>query len=231
MKSLTRASRRLVLLALTAPAAVAFAEAPSIDWELSEATRQIDRQAKDFDTAMARVESVFTSSDGAEQRKSIGTGFIRDDGSIRYTEDGGSRTTWVDRNTVTIYDKATNTVEEYSLRKHKDRLEPFIRLGFTTIGSDMSRDFLLTLIGEEEVGDARTVVIELVPEKESMREVVRMIRLNIDQASWMPVKQTFVATAESGTWTLTYTGMARNLRLNPDLFKEEWPRDAEKIRN
>ena len=208
----------------------ASSQAPSIDWTLDEAIKQIERQAKDFETGMARVESVFESADGSENRTSVGTGFIRKDGRMRYTEDGSGRTTWLEKNSVTVYDAAANTVAEYSLRKHKDRLEPFIRLGFTTTGKDMKDDFLLTLVGAEDVGDARTVVIELVPEKESVRQVVRSIRLNIDQASWMPVRQIFEATADGGTWTLTYTGMARNLKLNPDLFKKEWPRGTEKIK-
>jgi len=208
----------------------AWSQAPAISWSLDEAITQIERQAKDFDTAMARVEQVRTADDGSEVSRSTGTGFIHKDGDMRYNIDGGQQVIFVDNHTVSNYDAGTSTVEEYSLSKHKDRLEPFARLGFSTTGSDMKKDYLITIIGEEEIGDSRTVVMELTPERDNVRETVRLIRLYIDQASWMPVRQVFKSTADSTTLTLTYTGMARNLKLKPELFKDKWPKGTETIR-
>jgi outer membrane lipoprotein-sorting protein len=124
----------------------------------------------------------------------------------------------------------TKTVEEYSLRKHKNRLEPFFRLGFSTTGRDITDDYLATIRGEEDIGDSRTLVLELTPERDSVRETVRLVRLWIDQSSWMPVRQSFSSTKDGTTLTLTYTGMARNLKLNPDLFRDDWPKGTEEIR-
>jgi len=208
----------------------AWSQAPAISWSLDEAITQLERQAKDFDTAMARVEQVRTADDGSEVSRSTGTGFIHKDGDMRYNIDGGQQVIFVDNHTVSNYDAGTSTVEEYSLSKHKDRLEPFARLGFSTTGSDMKKDYLITIIGEEEIGDSRTVVMELTPERDNVRETVRLIRLYIDQASWMPVRQVFKSTADSTTLTLTYTGMARNLKLKPELFKDKWPKGTETIR-
>jgi len=209
---------------------MAWAQAPAISWSLDAAIRQIERQAEDFDTCMARVETVRTADDGSEISRSTGTGFIHRDGDMRYNIDGGQLVTFVDNNTVSHYNAETATVEEYSLRKHKDRLEPYARLGFSTTGKDMERDYLITIIGEEEIGDARTVVIELTPESNSVRETVRLVRLYIDQASWMPVRQVFKATSDSTTLTITYTGMARNLDLKPELFRDKWPRGTDTIK-
>ena len=180
-------SARLVLVTLgllILPGAASWAQAPAINWSLDSAIRQIERQADDFQTAMARVETVRTKDDGTEVSRSTGTGFIHRDGDMRYNIDGGQKVTFVDKNTVSNYDAETATVEEYSLRKHKDRLEPYARLGFSTTGKDMERDYLITIIGEEEIGDARTLVMELTPESNSVRETVRLVRLYIDQASW-----------------------------------------------
>ena len=209
---------------------VALAQAPAINWTLDDALRQIERQAKDFDSAMARIEIVQADKDGNEIEQTMGTGFINSDGDMRYNVDGGQRVTFVDRKTVSRYNAETKTVEEYSLRKHKNRLEPFARLGFSTTGRDMERDYLVTILGEEKIGDSRTVVMELTPESKNVRETVRLIRLYIDQASWMPVRQVFESTADRTTLTLTYTGMARNLKLKPELFRDKWPRGTDKIR-
>jgi outer membrane lipoprotein-sorting protein len=208
----------------------AFAQSPAINWSLDSTVKQIERQANDFETGMASVESVRTAADGSEISRSSGTGFIHRDGDMRYNVDGGQLVTFVDRNTVYLYNAETATVEEYSLSKHRDRLEPFARLGFSTTGADMKRDYLITVIGEEQIGDARTVVLELTPEQDSVRETVRLIRLYIDQASWMPVRQVFSSTKDNTTLTITYTGMARNLDLKPELFKDKWPKGTEVVR-
>ena len=220
-------SATAVLLLASSPT---WAQAPSINWSLDSAIRQIERQAKDFETAMARVEVVREADDGSESSKTTGTGFIHKDGDMRYNIDGGQLVTFVDKNTVSHYDASAATVEEYSLRKHKDRIEPFARLGFSTTGEDMEKDYLITIVGEEEIGDSRTVVMELTPESESVRETVRLVRLYIDQASWMPVRQVFKATSDGATVTITYTGMARNLDLKPELFRDRWPRGTDTIK-
>jgi outer membrane lipoprotein-sorting protein len=221
------ASIAALLLLASAPS---WAQAPSISWSLDSAIKQIERQAKDFDTAMARVEVVREADDGSETSRTMGTGFIHKDGNMRYNIDGGQLVTFVDKNTVSHYDASAATVEEYSLRKHENRIEPFARLGFSTTGSDMERDYLITIVGEEDIGDSRTVVMELTPESEAVRQTVRLVRLYIDQASWMPVRQVFKATSDGATVTITYTGMARNLDLKPELFRDKWPRGTDKIR-
>jgi outer membrane lipoprotein-sorting protein len=208
----------------------AWAQAPKINWSLDEAIRQIERQADDFQTGMARVETVRTGDDGAEISRSTGTGFIHRDGDMRYNIDGGKLVTFVDNHTVSNYNAETKTVEEYSLRKHKNRLEPYARLGFSTTGKDMEDDYLITIIGEEEIGSSRTLVMELTPEKDSVRETVRLVRLYIDQASWMPVRQVFKSTIDGTTLKITYTGMARNLDLKPELFRDKWPRGTETVK-
>ncbi|MDH4073458.1 MAG: outer membrane lipoprotein-sorting protein [Gammaproteobacteria bacterium] len=212
-------------------AAAAFADMPTIDWELTDAIRQIDSQAEDFESAMARVEFAVTDSDGNVVRSHSGNGFIRKDGDMRYSQDGGNRIMIVDGNTINDYDKAAATVTVYSASKDKSRLEPYYRLGFSISGRDMQDRYLVTILGEEEMGDTRTLVLELTPERDSERAVVGKIRLWIDQASWMPRKQEFSSRGDGSTTTLTYTDMARNLRLNPDLFKDDWPRGTKRVRN
>ena len=207
------------------------AEMPAIDWDLDDAIRQIDGQAEDFESGMARVDFVRTAADGSTESSHSGNGFINNRGDIRYTQDGGQRTLLVDGNTVQDYDASTKTVHLYSLSKHKNRLEPFYRLGFSVAGRDMQDRYLITIIGEEELGDTRTLVLELTPKRDEERAVVGKIKLWIDQASWMPRRQEFSSTGDGATTTIDYTDMARNLRLNPDLFDDDWPRGTETIKH
>ena len=220
----------ITAIGLLGIAGSAWSQAPSINWDLDEAIYQIERQANDFQSAMSRVESVVTGSDGSEIRSSSGTGFIRKDGRMRYNLDGGNVTVLVDQNKVSTYNAEAKQVEEVRLSKNKDRIEPFVRLGFSTTGKDLKNDFLITILGEEEISDSRTLLLELTPKRDKVREVVRLVRLWIDQASWMPVRQEFSKTSDGTKVTNTYTGMARNLKLNPELFKDNWPRGTETVK-
>lgn len=212
-------------------ASVTLADMPGIDWDLDDAIRQLDRQADNFESAMARVKYSATDMNGATVESHAGNGFINEDGEIRYSQDGGERIMLVDRYSVQDYDSTTGTVHEYSFSKHKDRLEPFYRLGFSISGRDIQDRYLVTIIGEQQIGDKRTLVLELTPERDAERAVVGKIKLWIDQSSWMPRRQEFSSTGNGITITLDYTSMARNLRLNPDLFDDDWPRGTKKERH
>jgi outer membrane lipoprotein-sorting protein len=208
---------------------IASAEMPKIDWSLEDAVRQIDQQAENFESAMARVGIVTKGADGGTSGARTGDGFINEDGDMRFSQDGGERVVVVDRKTVSDYDKSAASVTEYSLSKHKNRLEPYYRFGFSVPVREMQDRYLFTILGEEEVGEMRTLVFELTPTKDDERAVIAKIRLWIDQGSWMPRRQEF-SLADRSVTTVDYTAVARNLRLNPDLFKDSWPRGTKKVK-
>ena len=217
----------LVLGAL-ALSTTALAEAPSpgIDWDLDDAMYQVDQQTDNFKSAMAQVSYSWS---GEETTSGTGVMFINERGDMRFSQPNGN-VLLVDGDSSQAYDKAAGTVTEYRFRDHPERVEPYVRLGFSIFGDDLEDDYLMTIIGEENVGDARTLVFELTPKSDRVRQVVGKVKLNIDQASWMPVRQTIDSIARKSTITITYTGMARNLQLNPDLFDDKWPKGTEKVK-
>lgn len=217
-----------ILLPLAANFAVA--DMPAISWELDDAIRQIEGQAKEFESAMSSVHFEVTDSDDNVLLEHSGNGFIRKNGDMRYDQEGANRVVLVDGNKIFDYDGNAKTVTNYSTSKHKDRLEPLFRLGFTISGRDLKDRYLLTILGEEAIEGTRTLVLELTPKRDKDRAIAGKIRLWIDQASWMPRRQEFGSTATRVTTTVNYTDMARNLRLNPDLFKAKWPKGTKKVR-
>lgn len=217
-----------LISALAIPAA---AEGPKITWELDDALKQVDRQADDFQTVMARLEVVRRDLGGNELSRESGTLFIDKSGKIRIDADApNNRTYIVLKGDLYIHYPEEKRVEEYSLPRHKDRIEPFMRLGFTDSGKDLKRDYLLTSLGERDIGDSRTLGLELTPESEKTRTVMGKAQLWIDQSSWMPSQQVFTASSRSEEIIVTYTFMARNLQLNPELFSTRWPRGTDKKR-
>lgn len=219
-------STALLLCALGAAAA----EMPGIDWALDAAIRQIDRQANDFDTAMARIEVVTRDEAGTVLETASGDAFFRENGDLRIRPDDGERTILLDGTTLHDWDRNAQRVTSFSLSRGAVRPEPFYRLGFSVNGRDMADRYLLTILGEEDLGGTRTLLVELTPERERERKLVSRIRLWIDQASWMPRRQEFSLTADRTVRTIDYTHVARNLALNPGLFEASWPRGTERVR-
>jgi len=225
--------KRLILVAafLCAPY-VATAATNELGWTLDSALVQIDRQAQNFNTALADVETKWQAAgQDRPHRTSTGRIYVNKEGVLRFNvSTPDERTVLVTKSEVQEYDPVRALVDRYSLSKHKTRLEPYARLGFTTTGKDLRDDYLVTLLGEDSVNGRRLVGLELTPKKERAREVVARLQLWIDQASWMPVKQVIVHVASGETLTVTYYGMARNLKLNPDLFKAKWPKGTQQLK-
>ena len=220
----------LVLFSLVAVFSMpASAEGPKISWELDDALKQINRQADNFDSALSRVEIVRTDANDEEVERQSGTIFFDRSGKIRIDMDTpNQRTFLLEKKTLYIHYPSEQRVEQYSLSRHKDRLEPFLRLGFSLTGKDLKDDYLLTSMGERDIGTSRSLGLDLTPERDKTRAIMGGAQLWIDQASWMPTQQVIAATSTGETLTVTYTHTARNLKLNPDLFKAKWPRGTDK---
>jgi outer membrane lipoprotein-sorting protein len=103
-------------------------------------------------------------------------------------------------------------------------------LGFSTTGRDLEKDYLVTFIGEDNIGGRRVLGLELTPTSNSLRAMISKIQIWFDQASWLPARQIISHTSGTGTLTITYSGTARNLNLNPDLFRADWPRGTQEVR-
>jgi outer membrane lipoprotein-sorting protein len=228
---------RLIKLAAVALSAAVLATAgvqaqdPEIRWELDDALRQIDRQADDFDTAMARVDIVRSDRNGNEMERLEGVAFLNEDGDLRIsTSSPDTRHYLMDSRDLYVHIPEQGLVQEYYLPRHPDRVVSFMRLGFSETGRDLKDDYLVSAIGERFIGERRTLGLDLTPKSDKDRARVNRVQLWIDQASWMPVEQVIESTASGEKLTVSYEHMARNLRLNPDLFKRKWPRGTKKVK-
>ena len=211
-------------------AASGFAQQNELNWSMERAIKQLDHQGEDFESMLAEADVEWKAQDGSS-RSMQGRIFMNKDGEFRLTEKSPKTgTVMLHRKTFYDYDPATSVVKEYSLSKHKNRLEPYVRLGFSSTGKDLQKDFLVSFIGEKEISGRRALGLELTPKKDSLRAVISKIELWVDEASWLPARQVISQAAGGETMTITYTGMAKNLSLNPDLFKVDWPKGTDRQR-
>ena len=218
-----------VLLAMAAMS-LAHAQENELGWTMDSAIKQLDRQGKDLETVLAQV--VLEWSDEAQAMDSPKSGriYFNSKGDFRIAGEAPNKTVLVEGRTLHMYDPALSQVTEVNLSRDKSRLAPYMRLGFSITGRDLKDDFLITFAGESDIGDRRTLTLELTPKRDETRAIVAKIEIAFDQASWLPARQIISHTSGTQTLTVNYTGTARNLNLNPDLFRDKWPKGTDKVR-
>lgn len=223
-------SRSIVAVLALALAGLSMAAENELGWTLDSALKQVERQSKDFNSLLADVTAVSENSDGAVVDELSGRLYMNRNGDMRIrVGGGGGRELLVTRSEVQDYDPTQQLVERYSLSKHKNRMEPFARLGFTTTGKDLKDDYLVTMLGEDHIRGERALILQLTPKRDRDRQIVSNITIWINQASWMPMRQTIEEVASAQKLTIDYQGAARNLNLNPDFFKSSWPRGTKRV--
>ena len=220
----------LLIFGLAASVA-ANAQQNELGWTMDSAVKQLDRQGSDFATLLADIEMQWSGSEQGETETERGRLYMNKKGDLRINVDTPNKQTILRvGRTVSYYDPVKATVQEFSLSKHKDRLEVFVPLGFSTTGKNLTRDYLVTFIGEKDIGSRRTLGLELTPKRDNVRAVVSRIELWVDEASWLPVRQVISQSSGGRTLTIVYVGPARNLALNSDLFRAKWPKGTKKVR-
>ena len=203
-----------------------------LGWTMDRALRPPpppDTQGRGMESVLAEVDVDWSGPAENPDRIRSGRIYINDRGEFRISvEQPKSRVILLEGGTVHHYDQAAARVDRYSLSRHKDRLEPYMLLGFTTTGKKLEDGFLVAFIGEEVIGDRRTLGLELTPESDRLRAVIAKIQIWFDEASWLPARQVISQAGGAATLTVDYRGTARNLNLNPDLFDDNWPRGTDK---
>jgi len=219
-----------VLLFSVAATSLAQAQENELGWTMDSAIKQLDRQGKDLETVLAQVALEWSDEAQALDGPKSGRIYFNSKGDFRIAGEAPNKTWLVEGRTLHMYDPAASQVTQVNLSRDKSRLAPFMRLGFSVTGRDLKDDFLITFAGESNIGDRRTLTLELTPKRDEPRAIVAKIEIAFDQASWLPARHVISHTSGTQTLTVNYTGTARNLNLNPDLFRDKWPRGTDKVR-
>jgi outer membrane lipoprotein-sorting protein len=125
-----------------------------------------------------------------------------------------------------VFTPKINRVEEYNIGKHRSVADQYLALGFGTKGETLKKNYVVTLIGEEEFDNRKTVVLELTPKSDQARAQISRIRMWIDEASWLPVQQKFFETGSDDYFLSHYTHVMKNLKLGDGKFKPDWPKSV-----
>ena len=196
-------------------------------WTLEGVLEMLDKSARDFHTVTADIEHIKYTAVVKDSSSESGQIFVRRDEKMRIDfQKPDPRTILRSGDSLYIFTPKINRVEEYNIGKHRSIADQFLALGFGTKGESLKKNYVVTLIGEEEFDSRKTIVLELTPKSDQARSQISRIRMWIDEASWLPVQQKFFETSSEDYFLSHYTHLMKNLKIGDGKFKPDWPKNV-----
>jgi outer membrane lipoprotein-sorting protein len=191
----------------------------------------MDNSARDFHTLTADIEHLKYTAVVKDTSTESGHIFVRRDDKMRIEiVKPDPRTILRNGDSLFVYTPKINRVEEFNLGKNRSMIDQYVRLGFGTRSEDMKKSYLITFLGEEEFDHKKTATLELTPKSDAVRAQITKIQMWIDEATWLPVQQKFFETGAGDYVLFHYTSMMKNLKIGDDKFKQDWPKDASRVK-
>lgn len=199
-------------------------------WTWRTVRERLNDEAKDFRGLSADVERTKVTVVVNDHSTETGDIFVRGDKMLLEIKAPDPRTILRTGDSLYIYTPGLKRVEEYNLGKNRSLVEQFLMLGFGTRGDDLQKAFLVTFLREEKIEDKKTVVLELTPKSEQVRNQFSKIEIWLDESTWLPLQQQFFE-AGSGDYSIVrYSRLVRNADVPDSKFKPHWPKGTEKVK-
>ena len=196
-----------------------------------ELLQRLDTAASHFQSMSATVTYLThtdvidenTTETGELLMKKVAQGEVQ--GLINFTAPNQRSVTFEKRN-VQIYYPKINTLQVYDLAEHGEQLDKFLMIGFGTSGSELARDYTMTVLDSEAVKGVpgvQAIHIELIPKSGEARKYVKKLELWIpEHGDPYPLREKI--TEPSGdSRTMTYSNLKINPTLQPDALKLKPP--------
>lgn len=225
-----RQLRKLVVcLALAAPAIAA-----ASDSALDQVLARMNRAAKDFKSMTAHVTYVTHTEVLNENDTETGTITMKKIHSaevetlVDFTSPDRKSIAF-EKRTAREYLPKLKTVQVFDLKKHAEQIEQFIMIGFGTSGSELAKDYDMTVLGTETWQRQQTVHLQLIPKSPDYKQYVKTIEM------WIPAEGDPYPLHEkvlepSGDYRLvTYSDLKINPPLPADALKLKLPPGVETV--
>lgn len=200
-------------------------------WTLDSVLKQLDHEAKAFQSLTANIDRTKVTVVVDDHSTESGMIYVRRDDKMRIEfKQPDERTILRTGNNIFLYNPKIKRVEEYDLGKRRSLVDQFLLLGFGTPGSELTKGYLVTFLGEEEMDKRPVVKLELTPKSEEVRNQVSKIHIWIDEATWLPAQQQFFETGSGDYLLIRYTAVVRNPHLSDNEFKQHWPKGVTRVK-
>src|SRR5882762_2630286 len=162
------------------------------NWTIEGVLSMMDKSAQDFHTLTADIEHIKYTAVVKDTSTETGHIFVRRDEKMRIEiAKPDLRTILRTGDSLFVYNPKINRVEEFDLGKNRSMVDQYVLLGFGTKSDNIRKSYLVSVVGEEELDHKKTVVLELTPKSDQIRNQIIKIQMWVDEASWLPVQQKF----------------------------------------
>jgi outer membrane lipoprotein-sorting protein len=200
-------------------------------WTAETVLAHLDRAAKQLHSLTADVERTKVTVVVNDRSTESGQILLRtDDKMLIDLTQPDHRRILRNGDKLWIYLPKSKRLEEYDVGKHRSVLDQFLSLGLGSSGNSLKKQFLLTVLGEEEMDSRKTVLLELVPKDEKFRNQIDRIHLWVDTSNWLSIQQKFFETGSGDYFVIHYRNIITNVKLPESVFKPNWPKDVTRVK-
>ena len=203
----------------------------SANWTIEGVLAMMDKSAQDFHTLTADIEHIKYTAVVKDTSTETGHIFVRRDEKMRIEiAKPDLRTILRTGDSLFVYNPKINRVEEFDLGKNRSMVDQYVLLGFGTKSDNIKKSYLVSVVGEEELDHKKTVVLELTPKSDQIRNQIIKIQMWIDEASWLPTQQKFFEAGSGDYFLFHYINAMKNLRIGDAKFKQDWPKSVSRVK-
>lgn len=199
-------------------------------WTLERVLSELDDAAKGFHSLSADVERTKVTVVVNDKSTENGSILVRGDKMLLEMKPPDARTILRTGDNLYVYTPGLKRVEEYNIAKNRALVDQFLQLGFGQSGKELEKHYLITLQGETQLDERKTLELELTPKSEQVRSQFSKIQIWFDESSWLPIQQELYETGSGDYSIIHYTRITQNPDINEAQFKPHWPKGTEKIK-
>jgi len=201
------------------------------NWTIEGILGMMDKSAQDFRTLTADIEHIKYTAVVKDTSTETGHIFVRRDEKMRIEiTKPDLRTILRTGDSLFVYNPKINRVEEFDLGKNRSMVDQYVLLGFGTKSDNIKKSYLVSVVGEEELDQKKTVVLELTPKSDQIRNQIIKIQMWVDEASWLPVQQKFFEAGSGDYFLFHYINAMKNLKIGDAKFKQDWPKSVSRVK-
>jgi outer membrane lipoprotein-sorting protein len=191
----------------------------------------MDKSASDFRSLTADLENTKYTDVVKDTSTETGRIYVRRDQKMRIEiTKPDPRTILRTGDSLFMYTPKIKRVEEFDLGKNRAMVDQYVLLGFGTKSQNLQRSYDVKLVKEEELDGRRTFLLELTPKSEDVRKKITKIEMWIDGSSWLPAQQKFYEAGSADYIEFHYSNVMKNLKIADSRFKQDWPKDANRVK-
>jgi outer membrane lipoprotein-sorting protein len=200
-------------------------------WTAEGVLAMMDKSARDFHSLTADIQHIKYTAIVQDTSTETGQIAVRRDEKMRIDiAKPDPRTILRTGESLFVYNPKINRVEEYNLGKNRALVDQYVLLGFGTRSENVKKSYVAAVSGEEELDQHKTVVIELTPKSDEIRDQISKIQMWIDESSWLPIQQKFFESGSGDYFLFHYTNVIKNLKIGDAKFKQDWPKGVSHIK-